>query len=343
MNQRFRRGAFTLVELLVVIAIIGILVALLLPAIQAAREAARRSECSNNLKQIALAVQNYHDTYSKMPLGVWGTQNGQWGMSWWAGILPYAEQGAGYDQLTFVGNHPGWTHNTGGSGGLPQSAGWLNGDVFHQVDIPFMSCPSSPLEPLGDTGGGKFINKPHYIGIAGATNGDGFTNNSREQRACCNCCNGQANNGFLAGGGVLLPNESKNFASVTDGTSVTLLVGECSDYVLDAPNGQKVARINNHHGWLMGTSWREKVTDNTNRYERCFNITTIRYPPNSVNTQMNGVANNDGSNNGLYSPHPGGVQVALVDGSVRFINDAINMFTLRVLATRHDGHAVDEY
>ena len=90
------------------IAIIGILVALLLPAIQAAREAARRTQCANNLKQIGTALHNYHDTYGVLPLGVWAGQGGEWGSSWFAGILPFAEQGSGYGQLAFAGSHPGW-------------------------------------------------------------------------------------------------------------------------------------------------------------------------------------------------------------------------------------------
>jgi len=340
-RRKFGQG-FTLVELLVVIAIIGILVALLLPAIQAAREAANRAECSSNLKQIGLALQNYHDTYQKLPLGVWATSQGRWGSSWWAAILPYAEQGAGYEQLKFYGNHPGWTHNTGGT---PHSEGYHNGNTFHQTSIPFMVCPSSPLEPLKDTGGGRMINAPHYIGIAGATNGNGFVNRSREQRACCGCCNAQANNGYISGGGTLLPNESLNFAAVTDGTSTTLIVGESADFVYNTsgPGRIKMTQVNSHHGWLMGTPNREKVKQGTGRFNRCFNITTIRYPPNSVAVDMNGVANNDGQNNGIYAAHPGGTQAALVDGSVQYISDDINMLTLRHLATRHDGQPIPEY
>jgi len=85
-----KRHGFTLVELLVVIAIIGILIALLLPAVQAAREAARRSQCTNNLKQIALAVHNYHDTYKVFPIGNWTTAYGTWLVS----LLPFIEQQA---------------------------------------------------------------------------------------------------------------------------------------------------------------------------------------------------------------------------------------------------------
>src|SRR5688500_15506194 len=113
------RRAFTLVELLVVIAIIGVLVALLLPAVQAAREAARRRSCSNNLKQQGLALHNFHDTCSRLPRGCAtdmqafgetpaGTADG-WGSSWMVFILPQVEQGALYDKLKFDGSS-GHTH-----------------------------------------------------------------------------------------------------------------------------------------------------------------------------------------------------------------------------------------
>ncbi len=345
-KRRLGRG-FTLVELLVVIAIIGILVALLLPAIQAAREAARRAECSNNLKQLGLGLHNYHDTFKVLPLGVWGTSQGRWGSSWFAGILPFVEQGAGYDQLLFVGNHPGWTHDTGAvaGSGLTTSEGYYNGRIFNGVNIPVMVCPSSPLDPLKDTGGGNFINAPHYVGISGATDGNGFTNNPGEQRACCNCCNTQANNALLSGGGTLLPNESLKLAAITDGTSNTMMVGECGDYVYNnsTPTRQKSVQVNSNHGWLMGTTNRDKVKAGTGRYERCFNITTIRYPPNSVAVDMNGVANNDGQNNGIYSAHPGGSQAVFADGKVKFISDDIDMFTLRILASRHDGQPEPQF
>jgi prepilin-type N-terminal cleavage/methylation domain-containing protein/prepilin-type processing-associated H-X9-DG protein len=133
--------AFTLVELLVVIAIIGVLVALLLPAVQAAREAARRMSCANNLKNIGLAMQNYHDTYQAFPIGVSNTTagngngaNGNW--TWPARILPYLEQGPLFDQLG-VGN---------GNVPLPTAAGTLA--MLVKTPLNIYMCPSCP----GDRG-----------------------------------------------------------------------------------------------------------------------------------------------------------------------------------------------
>ena len=127
-SQRRRRG-FTLIELLVVIAIIAILIALLLPAVQQAREAARRASCSNNLKQIGLALHNYYDVFGMFPLGTRHSQpNSSWGISWWVGVLPYFDQAGMYNKLTMDGNHVGWTYNA--------YAGGANGVVANGNSIP---------------------------------------------------------------------------------------------------------------------------------------------------------------------------------------------------------------
>src|SRR5207249_10546733 len=100
---------FTLIELLVVIAIIAVLVALLLPAVQQAREAARRSQCKNNLKQIGLAIHNYHEVSNKLPVGNIASIFGGWGPSWYMRILPQTDQAPVYNKLNFSGVHPGWS------------------------------------------------------------------------------------------------------------------------------------------------------------------------------------------------------------------------------------------
>ena len=131
-SDRKRQG-FTLIELLVVIAIIAILIALLLPAVQQAREAARRSTCKNSLKQIGLALQNYHDTHQVFPQGCSNT-NG-WGMSWWVGILPFCDQDSVYKKLSFG--------QPGGVNGPGYAESNANGAVLRGFSPAYMSCPWS--------------------------------------------------------------------------------------------------------------------------------------------------------------------------------------------------------
>ena len=350
---KLRKG-FTLIELLVVIAIIAILVALLLPAVQQAREAARKSQCKNNLKQIGIALHNYHDVNSSLPNGTTSTQSGHWGISWWPRILPYTDQAGLYDQLVFEGNHPGWTHNTGSIQGHPNnwSAGYRNGRAANRNPISVMLCPSSSLPKVHNAGGGNFINTPHYMGIGGAANGnsrtdlvpqDAFVNGSVHPQWTRTGCCGAHNNGRGAYGGVLIPTKSILFRDITDGTSNVIAVGEASDYASDA-NGNPI-NIQGTHGFLMGSP-RNSVNAHN---ERMFNLTYINYPPNFVKIKGNGalasagIGSNFGSNNGLYSPHTGGVNVLLADGAVRTIGETVDMLTLRRACTRDDGGEIGDF
>jgi prepilin-type N-terminal cleavage/methylation domain-containing protein len=262
-----RRRAFTLVELLVVIAIIGVLVALLLPAVQAAREAARRMQCSNHLKQIGLALQNYHDTFQSLPFGARaryvqtsGTApSGQnWGPSWYVGILAFAEQKPLSDLIEQTLAGPGastlndMTNSAGTSGRVP----------FYAKDqkIAWMLCPSSPLPQTELLAGGTTHNMvvPSYVGLSGATNhgaatlANALTTSEipfRETRLKPNNQGvptqathvGQtapASNSQQSWGGMLTPNECYGMAAAIDGTSNTVLVSEINDYFYSQHDGK---------------------------------------------------------------------------------------------------------
>lgn len=335
------RSGFTLIELLVVIAIIAILVAILLPAVQQAREAARRSTCKNKLKQIGLAFHNYHDVYESFPIGVassqFGTNPNTWGMSWWARILPYVELTSTYELIEFEGNHPGWTGiGSGGAG----NAGGRNGASLNRNDLSIMNCPSSPIQTLKDTGGGHFLNKSMYVGIGGAANGDGFTNNgqhpNRAVSTTTGCC-GNSRGGFVAHGGMLLANQTKSARDATDGLTNQILIGEASDFGRNA-NGDPVD-LQGTHGWLMGVDSSAQQPVNN----RMFNLTYINHPPNWVKIPGNGnVANqgigaNFGKNNGIYSAHAGGAHVVIGDGGVHFLSESVDMLIFRRICTRDDG------
>ena len=159
--MRHAKG-FTLVELLVVIAIIGVLIALLLPAVQQAREAARRMQCSNNLKQIGLALHNYHETFESLPMGNSSYQD--WGISWMPALLPYVEQGALYDKFDF--------DTLGANYGYSNQCNNLGNDAKTLIDV-FM-CPSSPLpKRVTSTCAGSMV--ASYVGISGAANDANFS------------------------------------------------------------------------------------------------------------------------------------------------------------------------
>ncbi|MFI4874848.1 MAG: DUF1559 domain-containing protein [Blastopirellula sp. JB062] len=329
-NQR--RG-FTLVELLVVIAIIGVLIALLLPAVQQAREAARRMSCQNNLKQIGLGLHNYHDTYRAFPIGsrhsIGSVANPGFGVSWWVGLLPFVELGNVYEQLTVVGNHPG-SLSTGGGGTYDGHV--VNGPVVNDKQFNVMVCASSPLEAVRNTGYTHSITCPQYTGISGAANDTmSFTSNSssREWEGY--------QSGIVSIGGMLTPMKEVRMRDVTDGLSNTMIVGEQSDFVADT-SGNKTATINNHHGFMCGIN---KTTFGFT--ERTFNTTTIMYPINGVSLALTGVKNNDGVNNGIFAAHPGGAQVAISDGSVRFLSENMNLATVKQMATRDDGLVLGNY
>ncbi|OYW13391.1 MAG: hypothetical protein B7Z55_16925, partial [Planctomycetales bacterium 12-60-4] len=313
-----------------------------------AREAARRTQCKNNFKQLGLALHNYHDTFIKFPLGNTTSTSGGWGHSFWLGLLPYLDQAPLYSKLSFDGPSTGYT----GGGTAPPSAGQtINGPLVRGLALPFLTCPSSPLPLFKDTGGGIQTQIANYVGISGAVNDavgtpNGFFNSTQSadfnSNNCCTC----PPQGIHSRGGMLLVGNCLSFKDMTDGTSNIMMISEQSDYGLDT-NGAQVL-ITNNHGWMMGTS-SNSLTHN----DRHFTLTSIRYSPNAVKRAgavgiggvggLPGVCNNDGVNNGIYSPHAGGVHALLGDGTVRFLSDNIDLTVLKRVATRNDGATVADF
>ena len=315
-----KRTAFTLVELLASIAIIGLLIALLLPAIQSAREASRRAACANNLKQIALALLNYESAQQIMPIGASG--QGGFGISWWGQVLPHLEQSAVFNRLDFAGPFNGLMTSHAG-----------NARVVNDLQFPSWICPSSSLDQMLLVGGASVL-MPSYVGIAGASSDAGFP----ESRVTP-CCAADANLGQISAGGLLVPNRGICLGEIIDGLSNTIIVGECSDYVYNANGVAFRVDGGNPTGWIAGTTESKTPPNyaaNPAKPRPSYNITTIRYAPNMRDYSQPGIRNDHGPNNPLVSAHPGGVRVACVDGAVHFLSDNMDVAALKSLATRDD-------
>ncbi|GAA4433866.1 DUF1559 domain-containing protein [Bremerella cremea] len=330
-----RRG-FTLVELLVVIAIIGVLIALLLPAVQQAREAARRMQCTNHLKQIGLALHNHHDTFQRFPpggaqdqppFGVDAAKTTNWGSSWLVYILPYVEETAIADKWDWKG-----------SSGVFNSA---NNAVVKGLEMEKYRCPSTPLPGFSRSNSGNSA-AVTYVGISGAINGTipGYT----ESRITTN-----ARGGSFSAGGILFANSKIRFADMTDGSTNTLAASEHGNWLTDTSGTRQDWRASQPWSWTIGCKSSDSPPNMTyNGDNRPFNITTIRYVVNRTTGWTDdeggtGVGNDGGANIPLNSTHPGGVNVLLGDGSVRFLAETIPLETLARLATRDDGQPIGEF
>ncbi|WP_425614165.1 DUF1559 domain-containing protein [Anatilimnocola sp. NA78] len=343
MPSSLRQRGFTLVELLVVIAIIGVLVALLLPAVQAAREAARRTQCINHQKQLVLATHNFHDTLRRLPpggasdqppFGIDAATGNRWGSSWFVYILPYIEQQPLFDKWQFTGQSGAFNTN--------------NNTAATGVMIKTFFCPSSPLQKAAPNRqlGSTFAS---YVGISGAVNGliPGYTEDRINTWPC---------GGTMSGGGVLVPNGQFNLGSITDGTSSTMAISEQGNFLIDNTGKKQEWRASQIWGWYLGVKsvGVPPNFDNGGTDNRQPNMATIRY---SINYAPAGGWANDvpglgvggangtncvGANIPLNSTHTNGVVAAFSDGSVRFLTQSTSLAVLAQYATRDDGLPVPE-
>ncbi|MEX1039243.1 MAG: DUF1559 domain-containing protein [Pirellulaceae bacterium] len=334
--MRTRKSGFTLVELLVVIAIIGVLVALLLPAVQQAREAARRMQCSNNLKQIGLALHNYHDTFNTFPPGGLWNLDTPWmltdgGSNMEKGtimvfLLPFIEQGAIYDSIDFSST----TQNTRDQFVDPPA----NTIPVRSVVVNGYLCPSDTHD------GGLIPGTDRAFSNYGASHGPSSI--SGGGNSACPCAQGNAWNAFRpsvvygAGGNYDEANAAGPFSrrgnkftsrmvDATDGLSNTIYFGEirvdCSNHA--------------NHGWADSNGGQGLFntlvpinTDSCNPPDTAPGGDTC-FSPCNYNNEF-----------GFRSRHPGGAQFLFGDGSVTFLPETIDHAVYQLLGQRNDGQPV---
>jgi len=323
-----RSRGFTLIELLVVIAIIAILIALLLPAVQQAREAARRSTCKNNMKQIALAMHNYHDVHRCFPYGNRELSHGAGFMiireTWFQQILPYVDQANMYNAHSSY--HQNQMATTGGGPTLSdRTFVWDTPASIKNTPVATFMCPSNP-------------------------SGSGQHNNNGFQGNYVTCYGDVYMRGVsgTAANGLFWESSSTRFRDITDGSSNTMMLGEV---IVRAPNSAAVT-FGEAGSYWRGGSWNEYgftalETPNTSAPDRIYGAGS---PPtckdaNDPNAPCIGLSSSLGgvTHNFARSYHVGGVHVAVADGAVRFISNNIHLPTWQGLATRSGGEVLGEY
>ena len=345
-TRRSRRFGFTLVELLVVIAIIGVLVALLLPAVQAAREAARRMQCSNHLKQIALAAHNFHDVYKRLPPGYnglvtddrsmpsyhqWTEASQFWEVPWLgvnAYLLPYMEQQTLYDNI-FVDFNPDKLRNNG----YPPEAEncfWEDGSTWNVAcsKIPSMLCPTTDTT-LATLGVWCLF---HQFGppdaAAGASIGGGYfgPNDGLARSNYLGCAGGLGTipvNSWDKYRGVFGNRTKNGFRDMRDGTAYTLMFGEHlggKDWARDNATAQWRITYQFANSWIgagcMGTAW------------------GLKYPPMDTYWDYQDWYQ-------FGSEHPQRVLFAYGDGAVRGVDDNVNRSIYIYVSGMRDGRLVN--
>jgi prepilin-type N-terminal cleavage/methylation domain-containing protein/prepilin-type processing-associated H-X9-DG protein len=331
MQDSRRRSGFTLIELLVVIAIIAILISLLVPAVQKVRDAAARTQCANNMKQIGLALHGYHDARKMFPPGAaadidpWKTSGSDqhWGSSWMVFILPYIDQAPLNDKWQFSGQS-GWQNANNNA--------MIKGLVIQSYRCPATSLPLlNPYTTVLPGAGGVGIMYATYVAIAGSTADPGTKSYGSN---------------IISEKGVLFHLSKVKMTQVTDGTSNTMMVGEQSNHLRNGSNaivlggtfgGPSPIAVTSAgpDGWIQGC---QRTVSGGSNTDGVYNCATLRYPINQINltTSSPGCSDNVGNNIPLSSMHAGGCHILFADGTVRFWPNNTSQQILNAAASRND-------
>ncbi len=337
------RSGFTLIELLVVIAIIGVLVSLLLPAVQSAREAARRAQCTNNLKQIGLAIHNYHDAHLRFPPGrIRSFRDGEGRcFSAYAQVLPQLDQNNAFNAINFDFSPDSGPTSTS----VPQNTTVMN------LTLGILLCPSDKFQKLqGESG---VHNYPLNTGTTFALS--------------------PRNPGGVPVTGIFFENSSVTFANITDGASQTVCIGETvkadlggpavwdgqsatNGFVLTRGNDNKTAgpELTDYASQCSGAGLALQQTRGSRWVYGAPGHSMYNHvrPPNNRGVDCRGGLPHSSRTNYFWdrlsldvaarSRHPGGVNVLLCDGSARFFKDSISPTLWRALGSRDGGEVIGD-
>lgn len=357
MSLRSKRRGFTLIELLVVIAIIAILIALLLPAVQQAREAARRTRCRNNLKQLGIALHNYHETHSAFPPGYLSYPTSDGSAPGWTSIDPNTwDAGPGWGWGTFLLPH------------LEQQNLYRRLDTRQPIwaaahrdliatKLPVFLCPSASGgddafvvrdqagNPLSVAGTQIRVGRSHYVASHGQESCWGECGASRTGVIFTNIYTSQTKTVTINGNagavadGPFYRNSVTRFRDVTDGTSNTIFLGEHSSRLSEKT----------WVGVIPGAFTHPQFVSPENGPDAAATLVLVHAGPSGGELDITGFPIIHPVNfptyhvGQMYSEHPGGGHICLGDGSVRFVSEYINLLTWAELSSINEGEVIGEY